>query len=86
MYPPPLPLSPSGGPGALERWLAFLSVYGLTTRELLNFLTHASRDLLETCTLWQAGQVVQYLKMLGVKDQVGKAPGGWGPPHVTCWG
>ena len=37
--------------------------------ELVNFLLRAPQDLLEHCTLFQAGQVVTYLKQLGIKNE-----------------
>ena len=35
----------------------------------MNFLLRAPQDLLEHCTLFQAGQVVTYLKQLGIKNE-----------------
>ncbi|GAX75687.1 hypothetical protein CEUSTIGMA_g3130.t1 [Chlamydomonas eustigma] len=52
----------------LQRWLDFLLVYGLKEKDLVNFLLRAPMTLFENCTIYEAGQVVTYLKKLGIKD------------------
>ncbi len=49
-------------PTTLQRWLDFLSAYGrlgsrLTPRDIENFLLRAPQGMLESVTLYQAGQV-----------------------------
>jgi hypothetical protein len=55
-------------PTGLQRWLDFLLVYGLTPHNLHNLLLRVQPELLEHTTLFQAGQVVTFLKALGIKD------------------
>lgn len=58
-----------GRPLPLQRWLDFLSVYGLGPKDTLNFLLRGSSRLLDEVTLFQAGAVVTFLKQLGIKDE-----------------
>jgi len=57
-------------PDVLERWVAFLQVYGLKDRDLVNFLQRAPRRLLDgSSTLYQAGCVINFLRQLGIKNE-----------------
>mmetsp|Transcript_15551 Transcript_15551/g.26895 ORF Transcript_15551/g.26895 Transcript_15551/m.26895 type:complete len:505 (+) Transcript_15551:267-1781(+) len=53
----------------LQRWLDFLSVYGLSPSNLQNFLISAPVELFHSVTLFQAGQVVQFLRSLGMRNE-----------------
>ncbi|PNW77214.1 hypothetical protein CHLRE_10g427000v5 [Chlamydomonas reinhardtii] len=57
-------------PAALSRWLDFLGVYGMQPRDCQNFLLRSQPSFLAATTLYQAGQVVTFLKGLGLKDDM----------------
>ncbi|KAG2440484.1 hypothetical protein HYH02_010363 [Chlamydomonas schloesseri] len=57
-------------PAVLSRWLDFLSVYGMQPRDCQNFLLRSQPSFLVATTLYQAGQVVGFLKGLGLKDDL----------------
>ncbi len=54
----------------LQRWLDFLAVYGLQDKDLVNFLMRAPVEMLEGCTLFKAGRVINYLRhQLGIQNE-----------------
>ncbi|KAG2446196.1 hypothetical protein HXX76_000789 [Chlamydomonas incerta] len=57
-------------PAVLSRWLDFLGVYGMQPRDCQNFLLRCQPSFLAATTLYQAGQVVTFLKGLGLKDDL----------------
>lgn len=56
-------------PISLQRWLDFLSVQALASRDIATFLLRAPDALFTDCTQAQALQVLGYLKALGVKQE-----------------
>ncbi|KAF5837182.1 mTERF-domain-containing protein [Dunaliella salina] len=57
-------------PVQLQRWLDFLAVLNLGTRELLNFFMRAPEELITAYTIHSASQVVKFLKEgLGIKPE-----------------
>ncbi|KAG1659327.1 hypothetical protein FOA52_010375 [Chlamydomonas sp. UWO 241] len=52
----------------LQRWVDFLGVYGVHDKDLTNFLLRAPGKLLDGVTIYQAGQTINFLKGLGMKD------------------
>jgi len=58
-------------PVQLQRWLDFLAVLNLGTRELLNFFMRAPEELITAYTIHSASQVVRFLKEgLGIKPEL----------------
>eukprot|EP00879_Flechtneria_rotunda_P004342 GHRR01004592.1.p1 GENE.GHRR01004592.1~~GHRR01004592.1.p1 ORF type:complete len:504 (+),score=131.98 GHRR01004592.1:295-1806(+) len=56
-------------PIALQRWLDFLTVQQLQSRDMATFLLRAPEPLFTECTQAQALQVLGYLKSLGIKQE-----------------
>ncbi|GBF91467.1 hypothetical protein Rsub_04207 [Raphidocelis subcapitata] len=56
-------------PVALQRWLDWLAAQGVGQREVLAFLLAAPGELYTDGTLHQAGQVVGWLRSLGIKPE-----------------
>lgn len=56
-------------PTSLERWLDFVVVHGISPRDIFTFLLRSPPQLFTACTLHQAGQVITYLRGLGVKPE-----------------
>lgn len=56
-------------PISLQRWLDFLSLQALSSRDMTNFLLKAPDALFTNCTQAQALQVLGWLKNLGIKQE-----------------
>jgi len=56
-------------PTTVQRWVDFCSAYGLTPQNIQNLLLRAPEGFLTAVTLFQAGQVVAFLKQLGIRDE-----------------
>jgi mTERF domain-containing protein, mitochondrial len=56
-------------PDVLQRWLDFLAVYGLKSKDLFNFCLRTSQAQFLDSTVHQAGMAITYLRKLGIKDE-----------------